>query len=195
MKPKIEMLCLMGKKGGGEVTTDEKNILLNEAMDLYGDSLKRVIYSYVRDIQKAEDLTQETFIKYYTTIDRFEGRSSLKTYLYRIAINESINHLKSWNNRKVSLLDKMKLWTKKESLETEYIQQETSSELVDKLQAIPLHYREVLWLYYYAELSVNEVADVLSCSPNTVKTRLSRGRDALKQQLEVDFDEHQTTFR
>lgn len=84
------------------MTEDQKNDRLNEAMQEHGDMIKRVIYSYVRDLQKAEDLTQDTFLKFYIGIESFEGRASLKTYLYRIAVNESLNYLKSWHAQKLS---------------------------------------------------------------------------------------------
>lgn len=192
MKPYKKLLCLTFRKGCGDVTEEQKNQLLNEAMNEHGDMIKRVIYSYVRDRQKAEDLTQDTFVKFFTTLDRFEGRSSLKTYLYRIAVNESINYLKSWHKQKVSFTDKLKNRGRRKSVESTYIEHEASTEIQQVLERIPIHYRETLWLHYYAELSVTETAEVLGCSPNTVKTRLARGRELVRKQMEVDGYEHET---
>ncbi|WP_342527078.1 sigma-70 family RNA polymerase sigma factor [Chryseomicrobium sp. FSL W7-1435] len=177
------------------MTEDQKNDRLNEAMQEHGDMIKRVIYSYVRDLQKAEDLTQDTFLKFYIGIESFEGRASLKTYLYRIAVNESLNYLKSWHAQKVKFSDKLKIFRKRASNEDSLLEKEQTSELHKVLESMPLHYRESLWLHYYAELSVNETAEVLGCSPNTVKTRLTRGRELLRNELEVDWHGSETTSK
>lgn len=176
------------------MTDVEKDQVLQDMMTEHGDMIKRVIYSYVRDRQRAEDIAQETFVKFYLSLHRFNGRASYKTYIYRIAVNESLNHLKSWHQTKVSFREKLKFWERRESTEDTYIQKERTSEFEAVLESIPLHYRETLWLYYYAELSVAEVADVLGCSANTVKTRLARGREQLREQLEVSGYEHQTVI-
>lgn len=60
--------------------------------------------------------------------------------------------------------------------EDSIIAREKSSEIAEAIKILPRKYREVLWLYYYAELSVMEISKILSCSTNTVKTRLARGR-------------------
>lgn len=195
MKPWRDVRCLTSRKGCDDVTEDQKNDRLNEAMQEHGDMIKRVIYSYVRDLQKAEDLTQDTFLKFYLGMERFEGRASLKTYLYRIAVNESLNYLKSWHAQKVKFSDKLKIFGKRASNEETFLEKEKTSELHIVLESMPLHYRESLWLHYYAELSVNETAEVLGCSPNTVKTRLARGRELLRNELEVEWNGSETTSK
>lgn len=162
----------------------EKEQLLNESMTEHGDYIKRLIFSYVKDSSKAEDIVQEVFIKFYKNLDRFEGRSSIKTFLYRIAVNESQNYLSSWHYRKFRITEKIKNLEYKGSIEDDYIQQEQNVGLGDLIGTMSVKYREVIWLHYYAELTVPEIADVLNCSANTVKTRLLRGRKALKIAIE-----------
>ncbi|KQL50924.1 RNA polymerase subunit sigma [Heyndrickxia shackletonii] len=171
-------------RGGNLLTVDEKERHLNEAMDQHGDYLKRLIFTYVKDIQKTEDIIQEVFIKFYKNLDRFEGRSSIKTYLYRIAVNECQNYLKSWHYRKLVVTEKMKIWKNYDSVEVEYIQKEQNQNIAEVVSTLPVKYREVIWLYYYVELSITEIADVLNCSANTVKTRLARGRKLAKLTME-----------
>lgn len=166
------------------MTVDEKERHLNEAMDQHGNYLKRLIYTYVKDIQKTEDIVQEVFIKFYKNLDRFEGRSSIKTYLYRIAVNECQNYLKSWHYRKFEVTEKIKMWRNRDSIEAEFIQRERNQNIAELVSCLPVKYREVIWLYYYVELSVTEIADVLNCSVNTVKTRLARGRRLVKITIE-----------
>lgn len=169
----------------------EKEHLLNQVMDEHGDYLKRLIYTYIKDIQKTEDIVQEVFIKFYKSLDRFEGRSSIKTYLYRIAVNECHNYLNSWHYRKIEFTEKLKSWTSQNSIERDYIQKEEQESLAQLVNQLPVKYREVIWLYYYVELSVAEIAQVLYCSENTVKTRLARGRKLAKMSMEegmVDYE-------
>lgn len=162
----------------------EKKEILNESMAQHGDYIKRLIFSYIKDIPKAEDIVQDVFIKFYKNLDRFKGRSSIKTFLYRIAVNECQNYLSSWHYRKLKITEKIKNLEYKSSVEDDYIQKEQNVSLSDLIGKMPVKYREVIWLHYYVELTVPEIADVLDCSVNTVKTRLLRGRKVLKIAIE-----------
>ncbi|MFF5994032.1 sigma-70 family RNA polymerase sigma factor [Lysinibacillus sp. KU-BSD001] len=172
------------------MTEDEKDVHLNAAMAQHGDYLKRLIFTYVKDIQKTEDLVQEVFMKFYNNLHRFEGRSSIKTYLYRIAVNECQNYLKSWHYRKLEMTEKIKTWKKRDGLEADYIQKEQNQTIGELVNKLPVKYREVIWLYYYIELTIPEIADVLKCSANTVKTRLARGRKLAKITIEEGHYEY-----
>ncbi|WP_033541307.1 sigma-70 family RNA polymerase sigma factor [Planococcus sp. CAU13] len=164
----------------------EKDRLLTEAMDEYGHYLVRLAYSFVKERTKAEDIVQDVFIRYYINLDNFEGRSSVKTFLYRITVNECHNHFRSWAHRKIELTNKLSpLLPGKNSAEDMALASEKSSKVADAVARLPLKYREVLWLHYYAELSVKEIGEVLNVSGNTVKTRLVRGR----QQAGITFAE------
>ena len=170
---------------------DEKERHLDEAMEQHGDYLKRLIFTYVKDIQKSEDIVQEVFIKFYKNLDRFEGRSSIKTYLYRIAVNECLNYLKSWHYRKIKMTERIEVWKRKDSIEKDYIQKEQNQTVRELVNTLPIQYKEVIWLYYYVELSTTEIADVLNCSTNTVKTRLVRGRKLAKITMEEGETEYE----
>ena len=173
------------------MTVDEKEQYLNSALDEYGDYLKHLIYTYVKDIQKSEDIVQDVFIKFYNSLDRFDGRATIKTYLYRIAVNECKNHLKSWHFRKFEVTEKIKMWKNRESAESEVIRKEQSETIADIVNQLPVKYREVIWLFYYLELSVAEIAEVLNCSVNTVKTRLARGRKQAKISIEESVGQYE----
>ncbi len=160
-------------------------------MEQQGDYLKRLIFTYVKDLQKAEDIVQDVFIKFYKNLEHFEERSSIKTYLYRIAINECHNYIRSWHYRKLDLTEKIKMWTYRTSVEMEYLQIEQNQTITELVCNLPVKYREVIWLYYYAELSVTEISGLLNCSANTVKTRLARGRKLVKATIEESGDEYE----
>lgn len=170
--------CLTVREKGGEgLEKREKDRLLTEAMDEYGHYLVRLAYSFVKERTKAEDIVQDVFIRYYINLEQFEGRSSVKTFLYRITVNECHNHFRSWAHRKIELTNMLSpLLPNKGSVEETALATEKSNEVAGAVGKLPLKYREVLWLYYYAELSVKEISEVLKISDNTVKTRLARGR-------------------
>lgn len=164
----------------------EKDRLLTEAMDEHGHYLVRLAYSFVKERTKAEDIVQDVFIRYYINLEGFEGRSSVKTFLYRITVNECHNHFRSWAHRKIELTNILSpLLPNKRSAEETALATEKSNEVAEAIGKLPLKYREVIWLHYYAELSVKEISEVLKISDNTVKTRLARGR----QQAGVKFTE------
>ncbi|RTR34004.1 sigma-70 family RNA polymerase sigma factor [Robertmurraya yapensis] len=170
---------------------EEREQLLNDAMEQHGDYLKHLIYTYVKDIQKTQDIIQDVFIKFYKNLDHFENRSSIKTYLYRIAVNECKNYLRSWHYRKMEVTEKIFMWKNQISIESEYIQREEKQNIAQLVGKLSVRYREVIWLYYYLELSVTEIADVLNCSVNTVKTRLTRGRKLMRLTIEESEGEYE----
>lgn len=150
------------------------------AMESYSEYLLKIAYLYVKDWQISEDIVQDVFLIYYEKIEQFEERSSLKTYLVRITINKCKDYLKSWRYRKLSLTN-IFFGTKKD--DSPLIKQEECLHIADAVLHLPLHLREVIIHYYYDELSVLEIAVLLSLSDNTVKTRLRRARQLLKKEL------------
>lgn len=96
--------------------------LMNEMMNRYGQDLLRLVYSYVNNKEVAEDLTQDIFVKFYKSLHTFKGKSKLKTWLWRIAINHCKDFLKSWYNKNVIIAeDTTYIKTKKEIVETSVI--------------------------------------------------------------------------
>ncbi|MGD6843739.1 sigma-70 family RNA polymerase sigma factor [Bacillus infantis] len=155
----------------------ERDQLLTEAMDEYGHYLTRLAYAFVKDEAKAEDIIQEVYIRYYLKLEQFEGRSSVKTYLYRMTVNECKNYLKSWSFRKIDFFTrKNAVPASNRTPEEEVLRREGENWTFRLIDRLPVKYKEVLWLHYYAELSVMEIGAILKCPANTVKTRLARGR-------------------
>lgn len=153
-------------------------------MDEHGEYCLRVAYLYVKDWAIAEEIVQDVFLAYYRQQDRFEQRSSLKTYLVKITVHKSHDYLRSWKNKRYVLFEKLHIGVSKRTIETELIEDEERTVLKDALFTLPIIYREVLVLHYYKDLKVREIADILGCSENTVKTRLRRARNLLQEQLE-----------
>ena len=154
-----------------------------EAMQQHTDYLLRISYLYVKDWQAAEDIVQDTFLTYYAKFEQFEERASLKTYLTRMTINKCKDYLKSWRYRKMSLTNQFFGSKRDRSVAVE---QAERLDIANAVLDLPIQLREVIIHYYYNELSVLEVSALLGISDNTVKTRLRRARQLLKEQLSSD---------
>jgi RNA polymerase sigma-70 factor (ECF subfamily) len=169
------------------IETEDKEVLIDEIMTRYGQEILQLVYSYVKNQGLAEDLTQDIFIKCYKSLHTYSGKSKLRTWLWRIAINHCKDYLKSWYNRKVIMTDEepANSKTKKELVEQVVIQKEEDDELIAAIMKLPIKYREVIYLFYYEELPIKEIAVLTDTGDNTVKTRLKRAKELLKERLEA----------
>jgi len=153
-------------------------------MDEHGEYCLRVAYLYVKDWAVAEEIVQDVFFAYYRQQERFEQRSSLKTYLVKITVHKSHDYLRSWKNKRHILLEKLHIDVSKRTPEKELLEKDDRRILTTALFELPLPYREVLILYYYQELKIREIAEILASTENTVKTRLRRARQMLQEKLD-----------
>ncbi|MFJ7666338.1 sigma-70 family RNA polymerase sigma factor [Lysinibacillus sp. NPDC097195] len=169
----------------------QKDACLVDAMTQYGDYLVRVCYTYVKNWAVAEDLVQDTFVKFYEKMDQYREEATVKTYLYRIAINHCHNYVASWRYKKLQVID---YWHKLSGDEVDPVHHmlanETDRMLVAAIEQLPTKYKDVIILFHFAELSLNEVAETLKLKQNTVKTRLRRARQSIGVTLQeggLDF--------
>lgn len=165
---------------------EDKEDLIDEIMNKYGQEVLQLVYSYVNNKEVAEDLTQDIFVKCYKSLHTYKGNSNLKTWLWRIAINHCKDYLKSWYNKKVIVTEDDFTYTEsqKESVEQIVIQSAEDSRLASAVMNLPIKYREVIYLFYYEELSIKEIAIVIDVKENTIKTRLKKAKELLKKGLE-----------
>lgn len=141
----------------------------------YKDSLFRAAFSVSKNPDDAEDVVQETFLQYMESSRQFESEEHIRAWLLRTAINKSKNVVRTfWHRNRTSLDD---------YLSGVPFQEPEDRELVEAVLSLPKLYRSVVYLYYYEDYSVQEIADMLRLSAGTVKTRLFRGRKLLKNTL------------
>lgn len=161
---------------------EEKDFLLEKVMIEYGNELVRLAFSYVKDAEISKDMVQNTFIKCYKSLDSFRNDAHIKTWLYRITINECKDYLKSWNYRMVKVKNFINETARSisPSVEKTVIDKHKSKEMKETIFSIPKMYREVVYLYYYESLTTAEIAKVLDTPVNTVKTRLRRAKQRLE---------------
>lgn len=164
----------------------EKDAMLEEIMIDYGDELVRLAYTYVKDTYTSKDLVQNVFIKCYEKIHTFREDAALRTWLYRITINECKDYVKSWGYRKLQVSNFIQETANgfEASVENKVIQQSTNEEIKEIVLSLPIKYKEVIFLYFYHSLKIEEIAEITSITPNTVKTRLRRGKQKLRLMIE-----------
>ena len=178
-------------KGGKAVFVQDSNdleitkdVLLHQLMLKYGSELKRIAYLYVNDQVECEDIIQEVFITCYENLSKFRHEASYKTWLIRITINKCKDYRKRWSIKNLIYKPEIYPLNTSQSSEDVYIQQQYSDEIIKQIASFSGKYKEVLILYYYQEMNMREISDVLNISINTVKSRLLRGRVALQCKLE-----------
>lgn len=174
------------RERGGVVEKDTRENLLEEIMIEHGSDLVRLAFSYVKDKETAKDMVQNTFIKCYEYLDEFRYESSIKTWLYRITINQCKDYLGSWHYRKVhakSVIENA-ITSFFPSPEDKIIKDSEQKKVKGFIFSLPSNYREVIFLYYYESLTIDEIAEVTQVNPHTVKTRLRRAKQRLKLLIE-----------
>ncbi|WP_042347784.1 sigma-70 family RNA polymerase sigma factor [Bacillus massiliigorillae] len=167
-----------------EYANDED--LLDEIMTKYGQRILELAYSYVGDQSLAEDLTQEIFVKCYKAIHTYNRQSKIKTWLWRIAINHCKDYLRSWYHRKVMITEKITSYAgaSKYNVEKTIEVHEDGKKLAQAVLQLPVKYREVVYLHYYEDLSFKEISSIININENTIKTRMRRAKQLLRQELE-----------
>jgi RNA polymerase sigma-70 factor (ECF subfamily) len=158
-----------------------------------------LVYRIVNDPADAADTTQEVFLKVFRGMKHFHGGSTLKTWIYRIALHEAANRRRWWFRHKAQETSiepvesegasggegamQLALTDRADSPFDTVAHREVQRRVDDALRTVPEPYRTTLVLRDLEEMSYEEIAEVLEISLGTVKSRLTRGREALKQRL------------
>ena len=174
--------CAAGEEVAfAELVADHQRMVIQLAMNLLGD----------RD--EALDLSQEVFLRVFRTIQRFRGQSSLRTWIYRIAVNQARNRHRFWRRRhradQVSLDQHIaahgEFRSRSDSTPDRVLaQKELAAQLQRALDSLPFDQRTAIVLREVDGLSYEEIAFSLGVAIGTVKSRLTRARRALRQDLQ-----------
>ncbi len=160
---------------------------LRTIMDQYGDALLRTSYLLLKDRHAAEEAVQDTFITAFNKIEQLQDPSKLKGWLTQIAINRCRMKQRTWDWKHLLPFARIEyeLHEQKDMLPEDHLLKEWRnhrlSEAVHELNYI---YRETIILFYYNEMSIQEIARSIRINENTVKARLARGRMQLRGILE-----------
>ncbi|MEO1518616.1 MAG: sigma-70 family RNA polymerase sigma factor [Bacteroidota bacterium] len=165
-------------------------------LESHQDKVYNTCLGFVRDPEDASDLTQEVFIQVYRSVSRFEGKSSLSTWIYRIAVNKALEHLRK--KKKRSLVSWLPFSGDQDSPERQLPDpvhpglllenQERSEQLFAAIDKLPERQKSALVLYQFEELSYKEICDVLELSLSSVESLIFRAKKNLKKHLQAYFE-------
>lgn len=153
------------------------NIVFDDAIEQYADMVYRICLTITGNSEDAKDAFQETFLRLVKNQGKITSKEHLKAWLIKVASNCAKSTVTStWNRTTQGIDDKTAMQ------EATYEQKE--NDLLAELQKLPKKYAVVLYLYYYEEYSIKEIATLLAKKENSIKTLLSRGRKLLRNSLE-----------
>lgn len=147
-------------------------------LNSYGDSILRLSYSYLHNMSDAEDVVQETLIKYMKAAPVFESEAHEKAWLLRVAANISKNKIDYNKVRQTDELDERLAADEREDL----------SFIWEAVRSLPDNMRDVIHLFYHEGYSTKEISSILDRKESTVRSDLKRGRDKLKLVLKEVYD-------
>jgi RNA polymerase sigma-70 factor (ECF subfamily) len=156
-------------------TTDQKAILRN-LMEAHGNDVWNYAFSICRNMDLADDITQDAFLKVYRSLTTFRGEASVKTWLLTITRNTAYDYMRKAFWKKVTLVGFVHTAGTYQSAESEAIEKLYASEIWKKVISLPTKYREILILHAHYQLNTKEMAAILNISEGTVKSRLHHAR-------------------
>lgn len=154
----------------------EQEEIIERIVNEYSTSIIRVVFTYVKNMEDAQDIAQEVFLAYMLNMPRFELPVQEKAWLMKTAINKSKNHLKSWWRKRTTVIPD----------DLSYMPEE-SSILLQTVMNLQEKYRLPIYLFYFEDYSMKEIAEQLKVSVSTVGTWLDRGRKNLKEKIGEDY--------
>ena len=154
----------------------------------YQSRIVSIAFKFVKEIQLAEDISQESLIKAYRSIDSFREESAFYTWLYRITANTAKNYLVSKGRRKESSISELSISENEDffelptndSPEQILMAQSLKDTIYDALSGLPQDTRTALSLREFEGLNYEEIAEIMNCPVGTVRSRIFRGREALE---------------
>lgn len=145
------------------------------AVERYADMVFRLAYSYLKSRSDAEDVMQETLLKFYTEPKPFDSPEHERYWVTRVTVNECKKLLRSPWRRRIGPLE--------EQGETAVFDTPIQSELFRQVMLLPPKYRAAIYLHYYEGYAVREIAAIMNANPSTVQTWLMRARGQLHTNL------------
>jgi len=161
-----------------------------ELVRRYQRPISAYVYRMVGDYDSALDLTQEIFIKVYSSLSRYRAEFKFSTWIYKIAHNSAVDHLRRTATREQSLINgndgdtfELPIESGRPNPEQESERKERRIEIEGVVRTLPSHYRELIILRHSQDLTYEEIVEVTGLPLGTVKNRLFRAREMMRQQF------------
>lgn len=151
----------------------------NEILHKYADMIYRIALTNTKQRFDAEDIFQEVFLAFFQSQVRFQSEEHIKYWLIRVTVNFcKKHHRSSWQKKRVSLDSVSEL--------SETMTEEEFA-VYDAVCKLPVKYRAVIQLFYFEDMTVDEISSILHLKNSTVKSQLSRARSKLRDMLKGDY--------
>ncbi len=150
---------------------------VEDAIDKYGDMIRRICFLNLKNGSDADDVFQEVYLKLLTYKGGFESEEHKKAWLCRVAFNQCKDRNKSFWYRNVGSI---------EDLEIPYETPE-EAELIPAVLALPAEWKQVIYLHFYESMTIPKIAELMNRNINTVYTMLRRAKERLKYELKEDY--------
>lgn len=147
----------------------------------YKDDIFRVCYMYLRDYHLAEDAVQDTFFKVFLKLHTYRAKSSVKTWITKIAVNTCRDRLKKISKKEIKVVD-LSLNPAETSVDID-----SRLSVTQAVMALSAELREVIILYYYQDFTQKEIAELLHIPETTVVYRLKRAKEILRKDIKEDL--------
>ncbi|MCR4640130.1 RNA polymerase sigma factor [Ruminococcus sp.] len=157
---------------------------LIEIIDEYHEGMSLYLNSIVNNMSLADDIVQDTFVKLAVKKPPFRGKCSFKTWLFTIARNCAIDHLRKYQKISDLSLDEYLCISDTADTEKEYFKEEQKQELYKAMKRLNPEYYQVLYLMYFEELDTSDIAKIMHKAKRQVSDLIFRARKSLKSELE-----------
>lgn len=164
----------------------------SEVMRHYLPMVYRIAFTRLGNEADAEDAAQDVFLRYFKADKTFETEEHRKAFLIRCAVNRANSYATGAHSRHTAHSDALEDLSEEEARDTTAeaaLKAQTRREVLDAVMKLPPKYRTVIYLFYFEDMSVSQIAAATSSGESTVKSRLSRAREKLKAELSgFEFD-------
>jgi len=156
-----------------ENTSYGTNDVVVKALNTYSDMVRRICFMYLKSEADMEDIFQNVFLKLLQHKEPFENEEHKKAWLCKVTINQCKDFHKSFFRKNVCSIDDLEIPT----------EDKTEGDVLREVLRLPQKYRNAIYLYYYEDHPISEVAKILGEKENTVHTHLRRAKAILKNKL------------
>ena len=165
----------------------------NTYIEKYLKMVYRISFHYFGNREDAEDVSQDVFVKLYSSNIKLESEEELKAWLIRVTTNVCHNYFRNPFRKRKTEIDEKEL---ENIIGTSSSEQEIVNRKVvmDAVMSLPEHYRIIVYLFYYEEYSIGQISKILKIKETTIQTRLSRVRGKLKTVLADCFPEERSSL-
>jgi RNA polymerase sigma factor (sigma-70 family) len=161
-----------GKRKMQNRSSDDNNYII-ESLEKYSDMVRKICFMYLHNFADVEDVFQDVFLKLLQNKPPFDNDEHEKAWLCRVTINRCKDLCKSFFRRNVSSINDVEL----------PFEDKIENEVMQAVLSLPSKYKDVIYLFYYEDYTVPEIAKILNQKENTLYSNLHRARELLKKQL------------